>query len=238
VLASGIVATGGFGAQGKTTKVTRNYPTIGSVSRGGRIVEALEPDLLSEAGDLELLMRNPSLRTAHNVADGVNRLLGDSGVAARAHDESLVRIGLPEAQRTRDGVLRVLALIQDVRVAVEHPSKVVVHQDTGTILAGAGVQISPCVVAMSDLTVTVVSEEEVVQPPPGWRNPGTTERVDRSVIEITTTDSELKELRGGGATVGELLGNLKALGLTPRQLIEVFKQLDAGGYLHAPLEVR
>ena len=49
--------------------------------------------------------------------------------------------------------------------------------------------------------------------------------------------TELKKV-GGGATVAELLDNLKTLGLTPAQLVSVFQALDQGGFLHATLEVR
>ena len=236
--ASGTVSTGGFGAGGPTATLTRNNPTSGRITRGATIVQALSPKLLSEAGDLELVLLNPSLGTAHNVVAGISRTLGNSGMDALVVDEALVRIKLPKLQRTRQHVLRALSLIRNIEVTVEHPRKVIVHQDTGTIIAGAGVQISPCVVALSDITISVVAEEEVVQPPAGINNPGTTERVNRTRVEVTSTDRDLKALGGGGATVTELLENLKSLELSPRQLIEVFKNLDAGGYLHAPLEVR
>ena len=42
----------------------------------------------------------------------------------------------------------------------------------------------------------------------------------------------------GGTTVGDLLQNLRSLGLTPAQLLTVFTELDRGHYLHARLEVR
>lgn len=236
--ASGTVSTGGFAAGGKTSSVSRNNPTSGIVARGATVVRALSPELLSEAGDLQLNLLSPSLRTAHNIAAGIDRVLGDGNIAAFVQDEALVRIVLPEQKRGRQQVLRALALIRDIEVKVEHPSKVVIHQNTGTIIAGAGVQISPCVIAMSDLTISVVSEEEVIQPPPGINNPGTTERVDRSVVEVATNDTDPVAFAGGGATVEQLAQNLQSLRLTPRHLIEVFKHLDSGGYLHAPLEVR
>lgn len=234
---SGIVSTGGFGAEGRAAKVTRNNPTTGRITNGARVVQALSPSLLSEAGDLELILRNPSLRTAHNIVAGINRTLSDGGIRALVQDEALVRIVLPETARNRHQVLRVLDLIRDISVVAENPQKVVIHQDTGTIIAGAGIQISPCVIASSDMTISIIDEEEVSQPLPGINNPGTTERVDRTRIEVETTDSGLRPLKGGGASVGELLENLKALELTPRQLIEVFRELKKGGFLQAPLEV-
>jgi flagellar P-ring protein precursor FlgI len=103
------------------------------------------------------------------------------------------------------------------------------------VLAGEGVLISPCVVGLTDLTISIVDEEEVSQPAP--LSNGTSERVARTQIKVDTQSTDLKPV-AGGATVAELLQNLRALGLTPQQLVSVFQALDDGGYLHAQLEVR
>ena len=52
--AAGTVTTGGFGASSKTATITRNNPTSGIVTRGAKVVRELSPELLSEAGDLQL----------------------------------------------------------------------------------------------------------------------------------------------------------------------------------------
>ena len=72
---------------------------------------------------------------------------------------------------------------------------------------------------------------------PNPLSPGTTERVGRTRVDVAQQSTELKKV-GGGATVSDLLQNLKTLQLTPAQLVSVFMALDQGGYLHATLEVR
>lgn len=239
VTASGVVSTGGFGARSSTATVTRNNPTTGRITRGGRVVESLEPEYLSEAGDLELILRNPSMMTAQNITRAINRVLHNSGAHAIVRDEALVRITLPRDMQSRDGAIRTLGLVSGIPVAVENPSKIVIDPNTGLVIAGVGVHISPCVVTMSDLTISIIDEEDIIQPIPGIGfNRGTTERVDRSHIDVEITDNEPRALAGGGATVAELLANLRALDLSARQLVEVFKSLDRGHFLHAPLEVR
>src|SRR5690606_33887857 len=127
-----------------------------------------------------------------------------------AVDPSLVRIELPESERTNENALRILNLVGNVRVAIENPARVVIDQTSGTVLAGEGVLISPCVVGLSNLTIAVVDEEDVVQPNPF--GDGTTERIGRTRVEIATDSSALRRL-SGGATVAELLQNLKLLEL-------------------------
>ena len=64
------------------------------------------------------------------------------------------------------------------------------------------------------------------------------ERVGRTRVEVQQNASELGALGGGGATVADLLQNLKALGLKPHQLVNVFTNLKKHGFLQADLEVR
>ena len=240
VAAVGPITVSGISAGGRTARVTVNHPTTGVISRGGQVLYNRDSSFFSENGDLELLLLNPSVGTATSIASGIRRVLDGTGFQVKAVDESMVRIMFPEEQQTDETAMRIIDLIANVRVAVENPSKVIADETTGMVIAGGGVMISPCVVALSDLTISVISEEEVVQPFPGF-NRGTTEIVDRTHIELQTQNTnpvavDLTPL--DGATVTDLLANLQALKLTPQQLITVFQALSNGGFLHAELETR
>lgn len=235
VVAQGALIVSGYAAAGQTASVQKDQPGIAWLHNGGLVVREEPTSFFSESGALELQLLNPTPFNAASVAAGVRTALAGSGAVVHAVDPSLVRIELPEAERTNQNALAVLSLIGEVRVAVENPAKVMIDQGSGTLLAGEGVLISPCVVGLSDLTIAIVEEEQVVQPNP--LSPGTTERVGRTRVEVQTNSTDLKKV-GGGATVADLLQNLKTLGLTPGQLVSVFQALDQGGFLHATLEVR
>lgn len=235
VLAQGLVNVNGFSAQASNSKVQQNHTVTGWVNNGGQVVKDLESTFWSESGCLELRLLNPSPFNAAAIAAGVRSAIGDLGLAAEAVDQGLVRIPVPREQRSNATALRLLNLIGEVRVTVENPAKVVIDQASGTVLAGEGVLISPCVVGLSELTIAVMHDEDVVQPNPFGN--GDTQRIDRTRIDVQNNSKELKPL-AGGATVGDLLANLKTLGLTPSQLIAVFTALDGGGFLQAKLELR
>src|SRR5690606_1169999 len=234
-LASGRVIVGGFSASGATAKVTRNHTTVGHIAKGARVVEELRSSFLSPAGHREPQLINPNPQTAVAIAAAVDAASRELGCRSRAIDRGLVRIELPAQQRTEAFALEVLTRIADLQVRVHNPATVVVDESTGLVLAGEGVMISPCTVNLEDLTISVATEDEVVQPLPGI-NRGVTAIVPRTQIDITTGRTELKPLRGG-ATVAELLENLKALELSPRQLVVVFQKLAEHGYLQAELKV-
>ena len=244
VEAQGQVTVSGESATGRTARITVNHPTTGIISGGGQVLADLDSSFFSENGELELQLLAPSIMTAASIASGIRSVIDGTGLEVAAVDPTMVRISFPEEQQVDANAIRVLNLIGDVRVRVENPTTVIVDETTGMVIAGGGVMISPCVVALSDLTISVISEEQVVQPYPGINTQGTTEKVDRTHIEFLTQNTDPQAIGDfsmtpiGGATVGDLLSNLQALRLTPRQLITVFEALRNHGYLHASLETR
>ena len=235
VVAQGGLVVAGFSADGNASSLKNNPSLTGWVTNGGVVIREENTQFFSESGALELQVLNPSPFNAMSIAAGVTTALDGITAKVSAVDPGLVRIELPEADRTNENAIRLLNLVGAMRVQVENPAKVMIDQASGTVLAGEGVLISPCVVGLSDLTITIVEEEQVSQPLPFGQ--GQTEKVARTRIEAAQTHTELKKM-GGGATVSDLLTNLKTLGLTPAQLIQVFQALEQGGFLHATLEVR
>ncbi len=235
VVAQGPVVVSGYLAEGTNAKVSKDANASGWVPNGGQVIREEPCSFFSESGALELQLLNPSPFNAAAVAAGVATTLDGTKARVGVAGTSLIRIELPEDQRTDSDAIRILNLIGNTRVVVENPAKVMIDQASGVVLAGEGVLISPCVVGLSELTIAIVNEEDVSQPNEFAR--GTTERVGRTRIEVQDKSSELKKL-SGGATVAELLGNLKALALTPAQLVSVFVALDQGGFLQGALEVR
>lgn len=236
VAARGAVIVAGFAAEGKNSGVQKNPSASGHVLNGGLVIREEKTSFFSESGSLELQLLNPSPFNSSSVAAGIHTALAGMKIGVAAVDPTLVRLELPDEKRTNEYAMRILGLIGNVRVAVENPTKVTIDQVSGTVLAGEGVLISPCVVGLSELTIAIVEEDFVSQPNPLAQ--GNTERVGRTRVETDETSTELQPIGGGGATVSDLLQNLKALGLTPAQLVSVFTALDQGGFLHATLEVR
>ena len=235
VVAQGALVVAGYTASGANASVAKNTNTTGWVPNGGLVVQDETTSFFSESGALELQVLNPSPFNAASIAAGIETALAGSRTRVSAVDPSLIRIEMPDDERTNQNAIAILNLVGNVRVPVENPAKIMIDQASGTVLAGEGVLISPCVVGLSDLTIAIVEEDQVSQPNP--LSTGTTERVGRTSVEVQSTSTDLKKV-SGGATVSDLLQNLKTLGLTPAQLVSVFQALDQGGFLHATLEVR
>ena len=236
VAASGTVIAPGFVAEGNNAQVSQNPGVVGDLLDGGLVIDDVPTSMLTESGHLELRLRNPSAYNASSVASGVQTALEGMNVQVQAVSPAIVRIVMPEAMRNDTAAMQLVKLAGEIRVPVENPCKVTIDQVSGTVLAGEGVLISPCLVTVEDLTIAIVEEDFVSQPNPF--SDGTSERVGRTRVEVQQNASELRSLGGGGATVADLLQNLKALGLKPHQLVNVFTNLKKHGFLQADLEVR
>lgn len=235
IVASGPLTVAGFEAKGANASFKSNPSATAWLQNGGLVVRGQNSSFFSESGALELRLLNPSTFNAASIAQGIDTALDGTSARVSPVDSALVRIELPEDDRTAVNAMRILNLVGETRVPIENPAKVTIDQTSGTVLAGEGVLISPCVVGMSELTISIVEDETVSQPNPLAQ--GETQRVGSTRVEVSNTNSALKKV-GGGATVADLLQNLEALKLSPVQLVSVFTALDQGGFLHARLEVR
>ena len=100
-------------------------------------------------------------------------------------------------------------------------------------MVGADVKLDTVAVTHGNLTVRVTENAQVSQPAPFSR--GQTVVVPNTSVDINDhADKQLQVLRRS-ATLNDLVAGLNALGLGPRDLIQVLNALKASGALHAEL---
>ena len=129
-----------------------------------------------------------------------------------------------------------ISRIENITVEPERKARVVVDQRSGTIVMGEDVRISRVAVSQGNLTLRVREAPIAVQPNP-FAN-GETVVVPRSRAEIEEEPGiSLAEIPPG-ASLSELVAGLNALGVSPRDMIDILKSIKAAGALHAEFVVR
>ncbi len=230
-VAQGTVISGGVAAEGQAARETRGVPTSGSIPLGARVEREVEFDL-SSLTRLRLALRFPDFSTAHQIEHVINSNLS-KGVATMI-DSGTVVVDLARAGTSSPAHL--LARIENLRVAPQTRARVVVDQRSGTIVMGADVRISRVAVAQGGLTLRVEEEPLVVQPNPFAE--GETVVVPRTRVGIEDAPGTgLAEVRGG-TSLSEVVAGLNALGVSPRDMIDILNSVNAAGALHAELIVR
>ncbi len=230
-VAQGNLAVGGFSAGGNAQTVVKGVPTSARIANGG-IVEREIDFNLNSMQNMSVVLRNPDFTTASRIAEAVNAYLGE--VAARPSDPGTVRINIPE--RYNQDVVALLTDIEQLRVEPDQIARVVIDENTGTIVMGENVRINRVAIAQGNLTIRVTETPQVSQPSP-FSQTGTTETVDRTNIEVDEGEDNQLGVLESGVSLQELVNGLNSLGVGPRDMITILQAIKTSGALQAEIEV-
>jgi len=126
--------------------------------------------------------------------------------------------------------------IEQLRVTPDQLARVVVDEHTGTIVMGENVRISTVAIAQGNLTIRITETPQVSQPSP-FSATGETTTVARTDVQVDEGQGNKLAMMQTGVTLHDLVANLNALGISPRDLITILQAIKAAGALQADLQV-
>ncbi len=224
----GTIETGAVSAGGASgSSVTRGVPTSGRVANGGTIELETGFDI-NKMDFLRLDLHNPDLTTAKRVASAI---LAQYPGCALAQNATAIAIRPPQGMKMVD----FLALVETLPVDVDTPAKVVIDEDNGIVVMGENVRISRVAIAQGNLTIKVDETPSVSQPAP--LSQGQTTTVPNSNVSVDEEKGKKLIELGGGSSLSDLVKGLNALGVTPRDMIEILQAVKAAGALQADIQV-
>lgn len=236
-VAQGTLTVGGFEAGGDAASITRGVPTSGRIASGAIVENPLTPaeahlarfDIANQL-DLRLALRNPDITTARRMVDAINAYMG--GPVARAADPATVVLNRP---RNFDGdMIDLLGEIEQLRVEPDLPAKVIIDENTGTIVMGENVRVSTVAIAQGNLTISVTETPVASQPAPF--SGGETVVLPRTDVTVEEDTMQLGVLENS-VSLSDLVDGLNALGVSPRDMITILQAIKAAGALQAEIEV-
>lgn len=230
-VAQGTIIAGGAAAEGDGGRVVQGVPTSGSIPSGARIEREIAFQL-SALDDLRIALREADFTTAVRIEQAINNNFGRQ--VALMLDSGTVQLDIPGMQMR--SVAHALSRIENIQVEPERKARVVVDQRSGTIVMGEDVRISRVAVSQGNLTLRIQEAPIVVQPNPFSQ--GQTVVVPRTNAAIEEEPGiGLAEVRAG-TSLSEVIAGLNALGVAPRDMIDILKSIKAAGALHAEFIVR
>lgn len=230
-VAQGPILAGGAAAEGEAAKVVQGVPTAGSIPSGARIEREVAFDFAG-LKSIRLALRAPDFTTAARIESAVNAVYGRG--AATMVDAGTVALNIP-ATRARSPA-HAIGRIENLLVEPEDRARVVVDQRSGTIVMGADVRISNVAVSQGNLTLRVSEHPVAVEPNPFAA--GDTVVLPRSDASITEEPGTRMAEIPAGTSLSEVVAGLNALGVSPRDMIDILKSIDAAGALHADFIVQ
>ena len=230
-VAQGTIIAGGVTAQGAGAQVTQGVPTAGVIPSGA-IVEREVNFNFSALSHVRLALRTPDFTTAGRIEQAINAGFGRS--VAQMLDAGTVQVDIAATQQASPA--HALGFIENIMVEPERRARVVVDQRSGTIVMGEDVRISRVAVSQGGLTIRIEEAPLVSQPNPF---------ADGETIVVPRTNAGIEEEEGiglaeiqEGTSLSEVVAGLNALGVAPRDMIDILKSIKASGALHAEFIVR
>ena len=230
-VAQGAVSVAGFLAQGDAASVTQGTPTSGRIVNGA-IVERELQDKMADDAELTMQLRNPDFSTAITITDEINNFASTKygSRPAREIDARTVIVKIPPGVSSA----RFIASIESLIIRTDSPARVVLDADTGTVVIGQDVRVSPVAVSHGALTVKISETPTIVQPLP-FSNGETAEEPFTS-IEVNDEGTALGIVNG--ASLQSLVEGLNRLGVGPRETIAILQTIKNAGALQADLVVQ
>ena len=228
VQAQGSISIGGFNlGGGGAGGLRKNHTVVGYVPNGGIVVKKVE-QLVDLDREVDLLLYEADWTTAVRAAWAIDEFFGEFGLA-QAVDAGTVVVRIPDGFVEPQELTEFIANIEMIKVVPDLPARVVVNERTGTVIIGENVSVSAVALSHGSLKLKIPGdatgdlfggEAEVV------------EETDHLHPIISSFDV------GAMPTVRELVRNLNALGVTPRDLISILQSLKVAGALRAELVIQ
>lgn len=227
----GTIIAGGAVAEGDAGKVTQGVPTSGVIPNGARVEQEIDFDF-TKLKSIRLALRTPDFTTAERIERAINAKF--DRVVSRMLDSGTVVVDISATRAISPA--HAIGTIENLGVQPERKAKVVVDQRSGTIVMGSDVRISRVAVSQGNLTLRIQETPVVVQPNPFSNG---------EPILVPRTSAGIEEEPGiglaevdGSASLSDVIAGLNALGVAPRDLIDILKSIKAAGALHADFVVR
>ena len=230
-VAQGTVLSGGVSAEGETGGEVQGVPTAGVIPNGARVEREVAFDF-RDLTTVRLALRNLDFTTATRIEQAINAAFGRR--VAQMMDAGTVEVRIAETGIPSPA--HAIAAIENIGVEPDTVARVVIDQKSGTIVLGADVRISRVAVSQGGLTLRIDDSPVVVQPDPF---------TEGQTIVIPQSNGSIQDQPGialaevpGGPSLSEVIAGLNALGVKPRDMIDILKTIKAAGALHAELIVR
>ena len=230
-VSQGQVAVGGFTAGGQGETVTKGVPTSARIANGAIVEREIKFDL-SSLKRVHISLRNPDFTTARRMAQAVNAFLGTN--VARPKDPGTLVVEIPNDYE--GNVVGLITDIEQLRIEPDQLARIIIDEQSGTIVMGDNVKISTVAIAQGSLTIRVTETPQVSQPGP-FAEVGETETVARTDVQVDEDGDKKMTVVNSGVTLQDLVNGLNSLGIGPRDLITILQAVKASGALQAEISV-
>ncbi len=227
-VAMGPVSIGGFNVGSNGNLIQKNHTTVGRLSSGGIVEQAVMTQLIFD-NKMYLELEEADFTTAQRIAAKLNEF--DPSLGAQALDGGTIQVSAIGGKSP----VELMSQIESVKFFSDTAATVVINENTGTIVMGGNVKIGPAVVAKGSLTIRVDQEVLISQPLPF--TDGQTVVANQSYLNAKESSAQVT-LMGPTTTVADLARIFQALRISAQDMIAILQALKAQGALKARIKTQ
>ncbi len=227
-MAQGNLVVAGAGAAAAGTSVQVNQLATGLIPAGATVEKAV-PTVLGSGEFVQLELLQTDFSTASRVVNAINSQVG---AVASALDGRVIQVRAPQDPNQRVAFLARLETI-DVTPAQMNP-KVIINARTGSVVMNQAVTVQECSIAHGNLTVTIIADNQVVQP--NALAAGQAKRVQNAEVGIETGKGPMVKVPKA-TSLSQVVRALNSVGATPQDLLAILQAMKAAGALNAVIEI-
>lgn len=221
----------GVSAQVPGASISRNQALTASIPGGANVIynDTYQPN---HSKPLGLVLRKPNFTNARRISEKINKTFNQK--IAHVSSAGLVDINWPQKTTSISSMNVFTSRVLDLKINTEVPAKVVIDQRTGTIVAGGNVTIGQVMISHGNIQIETQAMPYVSQPPPfsgGQTVKGTIPQVG---IQEQKAQSFVIKSNTKVTNLAKMLNNL---GLSPRDIIDIFQAIDKAGALRGKLVI-
>ena len=187
-------------------------PNSGKIPNGGLVEKAVKSNFSSKS-KFELLLNSPDFSTANTIVTAVNEKFG--GDTAKGKDSGTIELNLP--RRFRGNPFGFISELESIGVKRDSVAKVVLDESSGTVVIGEFVEVNNAAVSIGDITLQIRRRALAADAAP----------TGKEKLNVVPQNTDIKEL----------VDALNAIGVSPQDLVAIFRSLRAAGALNAKLEI-
>ncbi len=193
--------------------------TAGNIPNGGFVEHKIDYNMDTTRIDLALSRYN--VDDTVSIKNAINKFF-NSPISVISSPNT-VAVSVPENYQT--SYYDFLNTILNLEITPANFARVVIDQRTGTVVMGSDVSINQVAVSHAGMTIVIGSDAPLDGAPNDF-DPLIEGATQANVFSI-----------GGGATIGDLIRALNAVGATSNDLIAILQSVKVAGALHADLEI-
>lgn len=209
------VAQGTLPMLRKTEKKKEIFEQISTqgIITGGALVEKEIPNEFASKTKFNLQLERPDFGTVTFIVAEINKKYGEG--TSRGLDGGSIEVNIPASFQANSFAF--ISDLESIDVKSDMPARVVLDERSGTIIIGEHVEVGNVAISIADMTVKIKRDKEAPDAPPATK--------------------EKLNMMKGNSNLNELVNALNALGVSPGDMVAIFKALHASGALNAELEI-